>query len=329
MTDNLEKVKIAIVGAGPAGIACGVEAKARKIEPVIILEKADRPCNTIVKFYPPSKKVDANYHEKDVKPLGICRFNTESQTEFLSRINRWITEWNLDIRVNNEVTNIIRLPTEDVFEIWVNEQPAIIAEYVIIAIGIFSDPRKPNYPIPVEIKDKVYFVTPPKLPDNQNILVVGGGNSAAEAAIYLCTKNNVTISYRKPTFFRISEANLMQLLHKEKEGKIKFLLGVDVEKLESAGNKIKVCFNNKTYEIYDMVVYCLGGSHPKSFLQKIGVEINNNGRPVLTDCFETNIYNLFIAGDLAVKSGNIIKAFNSAYSILNKIARSLSVCKMD
>jgi len=93
----MEKVKIAIIGAGPAGIASAIEAKVNSIEPVVVLEKGESVCNTIVKFYKPGKRVDANYREEDIKPIGICSFETETKEEFLKRIEDWINKWKLDI----------------------------------------------------------------------------------------------------------------------------------------------------------------------------------------------------------------------------------------
>jgi thioredoxin reductase (NADPH) len=66
----MERVKVLVVGAGPAGIACGVEAKEEGIEPTVILEKTDHICDTIVRLYRPGKRVDAVYRGVDVAPIG-------------------------------------------------------------------------------------------------------------------------------------------------------------------------------------------------------------------------------------------------------------------
>lgn len=313
----MEKVKIIVIGAGPAGIATAIEAKANKIEPVVVLEKEKHICNTIVKFYKPGKRVDASYREKDIKPIGICSFETETKEEFLRRIENWIKEWNLDIRLNSEVAEI-KKKNED-YEIFVRDKPEYLAEFVVIAIGIFGKPNKPSYPIPKELKDKVFFEPPLEIPEGKKILVVGGGNTAAEVACCLCDANQVYLSYRRPQFFRINEINLKNLEEKEKEGKLKLLMATDIEKIEPFNGKIKVYFKEGKEDVYELIYYCLGGTTPESFLRKIGIEFDDKGKPLIDEYFETNLPKVFLAGDIAFKQGSIMKAFNSAHIIIKRI----------
>jgi len=313
----MKKIKLAIVGAGPAGIATAIEAKANKIEPVIVLEKSENVCNTIVKFYKPGKRVDANFKGSNEKPIGLCSFETETKEEFLERIKNWIKKWDLDIRTNAEVVDIIKKDGE--YEICLKNEEKFLADFVVIAIGIFGKPNKPSYPIPAEIKDRVFFEPPGNYPENGKVLVVGGGNSAAEIAYALCEKNEVFLSYRREKFFRINENNLKILEEKAKEGKIKLLLGTDIEKVEAFDDKIKVYFKGGKEEIYDYIFYCLGGTTPKGFLRKIGIEFNEEGEVVIDEFFETNLPGVFLAGDIAVKNGNIIKAFNTAHLVVKRI----------
>ncbi|WP_028841579.1 NAD(P)-binding domain-containing protein [Thermodesulfobacterium hveragerdense] len=317
MERPLERVKIAIVGGGPAGIACAIEAKAKGLEPVVVLEKHKEVCYTISKFYKPGKRVDADYRGKNVKPIGICSFETETKEEFLQRINSWIKQWNLDVRLNSEVTNVVK--NDGSYEIWVKDEPTFLAEFVIIAIGIFCVPNKPEYPIPSELKNRVFFEPPDVALENKKILVVGGGNTAAEVSLQFCEKNEVHLSYRRPYFFRINETNLNLLYQKEKEEKIKLLLGTNITQIAPEGGKIKVFFKDKMTELYDVIIYCLGGTTPKNFLKKIGIEFDEKGNPILNEHLETSLPKVFLAGDLAVKGGNILKAFNSAHTIIEKI----------
>ncbi|MCD6490441.1 MAG: NAD(P)-binding domain-containing protein, partial [Thermodesulfobacterium sp.] len=249
----MKKVKIAIIGAGPAGIAAAIEAKANNIEPIVILERSEYICNTIVKFYKPGKRVDANFRKKGIKPLGICSFETETKEDFLQRIENWVKKWNLDIRLKSEVTGIKNKNGE--YEIFVKGNPQFLSEYVIIAIGIFGKPNRPSYPIPKELENKVFFEPPIEMPKNKKILVVGGGNTAAEVACALCEANQVFLSYRRPQFFRINEINLKNLKEKEKQGKLTLLMATDIEKIEPYNDRIKVFFKNEKEEIYDLIYY--------------------------------------------------------------------------
>ncbi len=315
----IEKFKIVIVGAGPAGIATAIEAKANKIEPVVILEKSENVCNTIVKFYKPGKRVDANYRNSNIKPIGICFFETETKEKFLNRIEKWIKEWNLDIRTNSEVNGIKKL--NGTFEVLIKNKPSVLSEFVVIAIGILGKPNKPSYPIPEKVKDKVFFEPPIILPENKKILVVGGGDTAAEVACSLCEKNQVFISYRRPNFFRINEINLKILEEKVNEGKIKLLMNTDIEKIDSINDKIKVFYKDNKEQIYDRIYYCLGGTTPQRFLRDIGIQLDEEGNPIVDEFFETNLPKVFLAGDIGLKQGNIMKAFNSAHIVIQRIKK--------
>lgn len=313
----MERVRLAIIGAGPAGIACGIEAKVARIEPVVILDKAPHICDTIERLFRPGKRVDAVYRGVDVAPIGVCRFETESKEEFLERIKKWIKDYGLDIRLQSEVNYVKR--TEEGYEITVNGEPKFLAEFVIIAIGIFGQPKKPDYPIPREIRDKVFFEPPNICPSSGKVLVVGGGDTAAEVASFLCSNCEVYLSYRRPQFFRINPMNLKILEERVAQGKVILLLGTDIEKLESEGDRIRVYYKDGKSDVYDFIYYCLGGSTPKGFLKYIGIEFDLEDRPRLNEYFETNLPKVFLAGDIAVPKGSIQLAFNTAHIIIKAI----------
>jgi len=313
----MEEVRLVIVGAGPAGIAAGVEAKVAGIEPTVILEKAPHICDTIERLYRPGKRVDAVYRGVEVEPLGICRFETESKEAFLERVKRWVKDYALDIRLKSEVNYIKRV--DDKYEITVNGEPSYLAEFVIIAIGIFGQPKKPDYPIPKEVKDKVFFEPPSFCPASGKVLVVGGGDTAAEVACFLCPKCEVYLSYRRTQFFRINPVNLKILEEKVCEGKIKLLMGTDIEKLEPENEKVRVYYKQGFSDVYDYIYYCLGGSTPKGFLKYIGIEFDNEDRPKVDEYYETNLPKVFLAGDIAVSKGSIQLAFNTAHIIIKRI----------
>ncbi|MDM7202634.1 MAG: NAD(P)-binding domain-containing protein [Thermodesulfobacteriaceae bacterium] len=313
----MEKVKLAIVGAGPAGIACGIEAKEAGIEPTIILEKAPHVCDTVVRLFRPGKRVDAIYRGVDVEPIGLCKFQTESKEAFLARIQEWIEKYNLKILLQSEVNYIKR--TNGSYEITINGEPKLWADFVIIAIGIFGQPKKPDYPIPKEVKDKIFFEPPNLCPSSGKVLVVGGGDTAAETACFLCKNCEVYLSYRRPQFFRINPVNLQLLEEKVSQGKVKLLLGTDIEKLEPFENRIRVLYKDGSSDTYDYIFYCLGGSTPKGFLKYIGIEFDLEDRPKIDDAYETNLPKVFLAGDIAVSKGSIQLAFNTAHLIIKRI----------
>ena len=85
--------------------------------------------------------------------------------------------------------------------------------------------------------------------------------------------------------------------------------------------KIRVRYHEGEEVSYDAIFYFLGGSTPRSFLEKAGVIYAGN-RPQVDQYGETAIPGLFLAGDLVAEKGTIMAAFNSAAATVEKIGKS-------
>jgi thioredoxin reductase (NADPH) len=316
----MEAAKIAVIGAGPAGIGIGVEAARAGISGTIIFEKAGHPCDTIASLYRMGKRVDSIYRKVAAAPRGALSFKTETRESFLDWMGKVIGDYGLDIRYGHEVLAIIR--EKDRFLILGgNNNDPVAASVVVIAIGIFGKPVKPSYGIPREVRDRIYFSIPEKPPAGKEVLVVGGGDSAAEAACHLSRMNRVTLSYRRDEFFRINEPNLCTLNQCCSYENLKTRLGVDIAGIAPDGEKIGVSFSDGGAAAYDAIFYFLGGSTPRSFLEKAGV-IYSGDRPMADPHGETDIPGLFLAGDLVADKGTIMAAFNSAAAVVEKMKNS-------
>ena len=141
----MEKAKLLVVGAGPAGIAASVEAKVAGIRDVVILEKTDHICDTMVRLYHKGKRVDPFFANKREEPLGILSFDVESREEFLTRMNKVVADYSLDIRFRHDVR---RIKKNDYFEAHAANNNFFDTPVSIIAIGIFGAPRKPSHNAP-------------------------------------------------------------------------------------------------------------------------------------------------------------------------------------
>ncbi|MGQ9745756.1 MAG: NAD(P)-binding domain-containing protein [Dissulfurimicrobium sp.] len=315
----MEETKIVVIGAGPAGIATAVEAINTGISQVIVLEKTDHACDTIVSLFHEGKRVDPIYRKMKIEPTGKLSFNTETREEFLARIEKVIEENHLDIRYKNEAKKVSQ--ENGVFHVFTGGGLEIKANIVVVAIGIFGKPIKPHYPIAKEIKDKVFFSLPKTPVTGKKVLVVGGGDSAAEAACFLSGANDVSLSYRRPEFFRLNDINACNINNLASNGKINLMLATDIEGLEDAGGKgVKVHFKDGNDMVFDMVFYCLGGVTPRGFLESIGVKFKGE-RPIIDSYGETNVKKIFLAGDLMVEKGSIMAAFNSGKTVIDGILR--------
>jgi len=307
-------LSVGIIGAGPAGIAAAVECKSNGISNVVIFEKASKYCSTIRRLYPAGKRVDKNYKGEIFQTEGICSFETEKKEDFLLRMKKYITEYNISIEYNIEINGLEK--EKDYYILKAGTYPVAQAQAVIIATGVFDRPKKPTYPIPEAIKDRVFFELPKEIPEGEKILIVGGGNTAAELACLLSGKCDVYLSYRRPQFFRINEENLKEL--EKRKDMIKFFLGTEIKSLESSENAVKVLFQDGHSEIFSKIFYCLGGSTPRVFLEKLGIEFNNSN-PKLDEFGESNLKKVFLIGDIAVKRGSIMFAFNSAHKAVKRL----------
>jgi len=310
----METITVAIIGAGPAGVASAVECKAYGIKKVTIFEKSSNFCATLRRLYPPHKRVDRNYKGIHLDSEGICNFETESKEEFLKRILNYIDDYSLEIHYNTEING---LEKQDKHYILKAGTYAVAKAYIVfIATGVFDRPKKPSYPIPEEIKNRVFFELPKELPEGEKILVVGGGNTAAEIACLLSGKCDVFLSYRRPEFFRINVENLKEL-EKRKE-QIRFFMGKDIKGLEAYGDEVRVIFHDGHTENFSKIFYCLGGSTPRNLLEKMGISFIDS-QPEIDEFGESNLKRVFLIGDVAVKKGSIMYAFNSAHRAVKRI----------
>ncbi len=319
----MKQLTVGIIGAGPAGIAAGVECKANGILNIEIFEKGTKYCSTIRRLYPAGKRVDKDYKGVIATCEGICSFETETKEEFLKRIKKYINDYSLNIEYDIEINGLER--KGDLYILKAGTFHVAEAKMVIIATGVFDRPKKPSYPIPEAVKDRVFFELPKELPEGEKILIVGGGNTAAELACLLAGKCDVYLSYRRPKFFRINEENLKEL-EKRKED-INFFLGTEIKALEAHNGSVRVLFHDGHSDIFSKIFYCLGGSTPKNFLEKMGISFSDK-IPMIDEFGESNLERVFLIGDIAVKRGSIMYAFNSAHRAVKRILEKYPQIKL-
>jgi thioredoxin reductase (NADPH) len=199
---------------------------------------------------------------------------------------------------------------------------------VIIAIGRMGRPRQLDYykAIPPILKNekRILFDINGRSFDGAKLLVVGGGNSAAEYAQMLSVKNDVTLSYRQASFSRLNSINDKIMARMIAERKIRALMPSNVIKIENDNGRPIVEFAEAQYAptAFDAILYGLGGMTPVNFLQTAGVELNSKGEPVTDAVHESSVPKLYIIGDLlghGYGGGSIIAGFNSASSAVRHL----------
>ena len=195
---------LAIIGAGPAGIATAVEGYLQGVRDIVLLEKDENHNATIRKYYKDNKRVDKDWKGQKIELDGRIYFVDGTKESTLDFFDQIIAKHSVELRTHVEVSNI-KKRGDGIFEVAANGEN-VLARYVVVTIGRMGKPNKPSYKIPPTIKNNVGF-TLEGCGEGEKILVVGGGDSAIEYALELATKNQVTICNRRETFRRANPTN--------------------------------------------------------------------------------------------------------------------------
>lgn len=307
--------ELAIVGAGPAGIATAVESYIQGLRDIILLEKDTQHNSTIRKYYKENKRVDLEWKGQKVELNGHLHFLDGTKETTLEFFDEILAKHLIELRTQSEVQSIEK--KDGYFEVHLGAE-SIFAKYVVVTIGRMGKPNKPDYKIPPSIRKKVNYTTD-ECSEGEKILVVGGGDSAVEYAVDLSENNDVTICYRRTSFQRANPTNQKNIQEAIEKGKVRALLGVNIEGLEDDNGKVKVLFKEREPETFDRVIYAIGGTTPSAFLTSSGIEIKD-GKPVHDEHYETNVKGLFVAGDITQESGgSIALGLNHGYIIATYI----------
>ncbi len=144
---------------------------------------------------------------------------------------------------------------------------------VLLTIGRRGTPRRLD--VPGEDQTKVvYRMIDPEQYRGQRVLVVGGGDSALEAACAIAQQPgaNVVLSYRGESFNRAKLKNRQQVAEAQKSGRLIVALSSQVRKIGEWD--VEIALRGKTYTLEnDAVIVCVGGVLPTPFLESMGVEV--------------------------------------------------------
>ena len=307
--------QLAIIGAGPAGIATAVESYVLGMRDIVLLEKDENHNATIRKFYKDSKRVDKDWKGQKVELDGTIYFVDGTKESTLDFFDRLLDNEVLELRTHTEVQKIVK--DGDAFDVQI-AGGTVRAKYVVVTIGRMGKPNKPDYKIPPSIRDQVHY-TLDGCGAGEKIMVVGGGDSAIEYAVELAGKNEVAICYRRGTFRRANPTNQADIAQAMANGSVRALLNTEIAGLENESGKVNVLFSDGSSERFDRIVYAIGGTTPSGFLQSSGIR-EEDGKPVHDENYETNVPGLFVAGDITQESGgSIALGLNHGFAIARYI----------
>lgn len=326
---------LVIIGAGPGGIALAAEARAAGIDSnqILLLERAQHHNSAIRQLYPDQKLTTANYKGFEGKCDGLLCIRDMSKVETIEYFDKVIADYDLKIEYSAEVFGLDRTSSVNGARFRINSSKGIFESRVLgVAIGIFGRPNKPkDYSFPPSLRQRLLFDITSVPIRGENVLVVGGGDTAAEYVQYLhAAGNRVTLSYRQSEFTRLNDRNRAELLSLEQREAVEILRSTNILRVEDEHGAPRVIFREDTVSprTFERVIYALGGTTPTNFLRTLGIAFNDVG-PIFDEAGATNVPGLYLLGDLVVgkKGGSIITAFNSAVRAMKHICAHELACK--
>jgi polyferredoxin len=237
-----------------------------------VLEKGNI-ANTIENF-PEGKWV---YAEPDETPArGKLWLDGATKEELVKRWKQIVEENGLDVRCEEPLISLERRP-DGIFRAQ-TPKGEYLARKIILATGQRGNPRKLG--VPGEDLDHVYhrLYSPTKYRQD-DILVVGGGNSAVEAALTLAKGNRVVLSYRKGQFSRLFKDNWRQIDEASAQGKIEVVFHSNVTRFARGAATLEIEYDGskeKRSVAINHAFVLIGAELPVPFLQRLGIRLEND-----------------------------------------------------
>jgi thioredoxin reductase (NADPH) len=264
-SQRADMLDVLIVGSGPAGISASLGAMEKGLR-FATLEQ-DTLGGTIAHF--PRGKVVMT--QPAVLPIvGEVKFKEVSKETLLGFWQKVVRDTGLQINFQERVERVTAF--EDGFAVQTG-RGTYLARSVVLAIGRRGTPRKLGVP-GEELAKVTYRLVDPQQYRGRHVLVVGGGDSALEAAVSIADEagTKVTLSYRGDAFQRAKSKNRKGAEDASMGGRLEVMLGSKVSKI--AADRVELSWRGKAIvRRNEAVIVCAGGILPTDFLKSMGIEI--------------------------------------------------------
>lgn len=290
----MQEFDVAIIGGGPIGIACGLEAKKRGLS-YIIIEKGpivnslfNYPIN--MQFFSSSEKLEIDgipFISKEAKP---------KRSEALEYYRRIVTSNQLNIHLFEKVVGVEK--EEDFFHVN-TDKGEYRAKNVVVATGFYDLPNRIN--VPGEDLPKVsHYYKDPHFYASQKLAVIGASNSAIDAALECWRKGaEVTLIIRGPEVGpRVKYWVRPDIINRIEEGSIKAYYNSTVKEITPSEIIIDTPEGETVLE-NDFVLALTGYMPNFAFLEKLGIALSDDAKRIPSydpETMETNVPGLFLAG---------------------------------
>jgi thioredoxin reductase (NADPH) len=288
---------VAIIGAGPIGLELAVALKQAGIDYVQL--DAGQIGSTI-EWYPPLMLFHSSSDRLALAGMPIQTANQQKVTreEFLAYLRALVQHFGLTVRTYERVEKVQRLPEGGFFlqTHAVDGEHGYRADSVVLAIGAMHAPRLLNVP-GENLPHVSHYLADPHKYFGKRLVIVGGRNSAVEAAVRCHRAGaDVTISYRRDDFDPkvVKFWLLPEVRALIRDDKVRFLPRTNV--VEIRGGTVLL---SPAQEIAaDFVLLMTGYRQDTTLFDMLGVELSGTAREPVhdPDTMETNVHGVFIAG---------------------------------
>ncbi|HEY6642902.1 cyclic nucleotide-binding domain-containing protein [Povalibacter sp.] len=303
--------KIAIIGAGPAGISAAARAAERdraaglQHPSYVLLEGFSAHAKTIQR-YQKGKHVMAEPGFLDLR--SDVDFQAGPRERVLSMWGDGLEDLSVNVRFTSEVRQI--RGNRGAFTLQLGNGEDVVAEHVVLAIGLEGNPRKLG--VAGEDLERVqYQLDDPREFRDETILIVGAGDSAIENALALAEQNDVWILNRGKEFSRAKDANLNAIVAAITDPRSRLnchyetsIRGVTLNSTPGSpalSVVLQTAMGEQSVQC-DRIIARLGAIPPRKFVESIGIKFPNersDAIPELTRHYESNVPGVYVIGSLA------------------------------
>jgi len=259
------KLDVLIVGAGPAGISATLAAKKNDLNYLTIDQET---MGGTVAHFPRGKIVMTR--PVNLPIFGKVKLRETTKESLLELWQKVIQETGIKISTTERLEAVT--PIDNGFEVTTSKGKHQV-KTILLSIGRRGTPRKLG--VPGEDQNKVvYRLIDPAQYTGQHVLVVGGGDSALEAACSIADESDttVTLSYRSDAFGRAKEKNRQRVDSLKQAGRLTVMLSSQVKNITP--DKVEIDHEGKVLTLKnDGIIVCAGGILPTPFLKEIGITV--------------------------------------------------------
>lgn len=289
-----QAVDLLIIGAGPIGLACGIEAKKAGLSYIIV----EKGClvNSIY-HYPYNMMFFSTSERLEIGDVPFISHSPKpNRVEALEYYRRVCMSWDLSVHLYEEVKSVQR--NNNHFEITTSKDH-YTARSIVLALGFYDLPYLLNVPGENLPKVKHYYDEPHPY-FRQKIVVVGAANSAVDVALEAWRKGAEVTMVIRESVIRDSVKYWVKpdIENRIKEGAIKAYFNSDIKKITQATVEIATPEGEKTIE-NDFVLAMTGYQPPFEFMEACGIQFQTDPdhTPVYNDkTMESNVPDLYLAG---------------------------------